>query len=83
MTRNARVDYVPCLMADSPIRGSSSPPQSPRSSVNLTRRQLLGAGGYFAWDSYQEKKKPERRLQWGFFMQMDRETKAVAYHMSW
>ena len=44
---------------------------------------LLGAGGYFAWDGYQEKKEAERRLQWGFFMQMDRETKAVAYHMSW
>ncbi len=32
-------------MADSRTRGSSSPPQSPRSSVNLTRRQLLAGAG--------------------------------------
>lgn len=44
---------------------------------------LLGAGGYCAWDGYQEKKEAERRLQWGFLVQMDRETKAVACHMSW
>ncbi len=44
---------------------------------------LLGAGGYFVWDGYQDKKEGERRLQWGLLVQMDRETKAVAYHMSW
>ena len=32
-------------MSDSPIRGSSSPSTSPRSSVNLTRRQLLAGAG--------------------------------------
>lgn len=44
---------------------------------------LLGAGGYFVWDGYKDKKEGERRLQWGLLVQMDRETKAVAYHMSW
>ena len=42
MTRNARVDYVSCLMPDSTC---SSPPQSRRSSLNLTRRQLLAGAG--------------------------------------
>ena len=44
---------------------------------------LLGAGGYFVWDGYKDKKEGERRLQWGLLVQMDRETKAIAYHMSW
>ena len=44
---------------------------------------LLGAGGYFVWSGYKDKKEGERRLQWGLLVQMDRETKAVAYHMSW
>ena len=39
-----RVDYVSCVMPDSTDCSSSSP-QSPRSSVNLTRRQLLAGAG--------------------------------------
>ena len=45
MTWNVRVNYVSYLMPDSVIRGASSPPHSPSSSLNLTRRQLLAGAG--------------------------------------
>ena len=45
LTWNVRVNYVSYLMPDSVIRGASSPPHSPSSSLNLTRRQLLAGAG--------------------------------------
>lgn len=44
---------------------------------------LMGVGGFFAWNGYNDRKQGERRLQWGLLLQMDRDTKAVAYHMNW
>lgn len=44
---------------------------------------LLGAGGFFVWNGYRDKREAERRLQWGLVVQLDRDTRALAYHMSW
>ena len=44
---------------------------------------LVGVGGFFAWNGYNERKDAERRMQWGLLLQLDRDTKAVAYHMNW
>ena len=43
---------------------------------------LLGAGGYFAWNGYQERQQAQK-MQWGLSLQIDRDTKGLAYHMSW
>lgn len=44
---------------------------------------LLGAGGYFVWDGYKDRKEGQRSRQWTVLVQLDRDTKAVAYHLSW
>lgn len=44
---------------------------------------LFGAGGYLAWTGYKDRKEARRGMEWSVIVQIDRDSKGVAYYMSW